>query len=677
MKRYLILALFYLFALPSIGQTVKVTTLRNAINLPKNSPERLKAILNFLEEYDSMPEDTLWFYALKAKDLAIEQKDGQAYSLASLAQARAYIRWGNMDSARAIVEHELRKYNPENPSLRKVYFELAQNHFSIYGNNSNYKEGMTYLYDVMRKAELYKDSLVVANCMNTLAAWNYDMDFLRESRTWDYKALAYTNPKDPRFNDVLIGIYNTIGDNYRWIKNIDSATYFISKAIELTKKTQKLTWLSYGLERMCSIYILKKDYAKAENSILEAIRIMQSVKGKHIPQELRMVEASVYEHWGKLDRAIEILKLGLKLDTTTKTFSPHASKLASSTDLAVVFYEQELAKCYRLKGDQKMYATELEKIIDRKDAFYKANSANAIAELETKYEVQKKEATIARQKLNLTKAGYFFWGSILFSFLSGIIIWLLFKEYRRKQFVKIKALQEEEKRLALQAVAEAEESERKRIAADLHDNLGAQLSYIKRNVNYIIDKPPGFNHVDEKKYLGYVKDIAQNAMIDLRETIWVLHKDEVSIQEFADKLKSYLRQQLLDKDTIRLEFQENISRMWMLSSGEVMHLFRIVQEVVSNSIKHSGGDYISVYLESNETGSYELRIKDNGKGFIVNQHYEGHFGMENIQKRASEIHSQIQITSAPGHGTQVLIKKGKNSPFALFSDSEATSTFIQ
>src|ERR1700761_2342336 len=101
----------------------------------------------------------------------------------------------------------------------------------------------------------------------------------------------------------------------------------------------------------------------------------------------------------------------------------------------------------------------------------------------------------------------------------------------------------EEKRLAAGAVADAQERERKRIAADLHDNLGAQLSFIKRNVDFIMDQPAGFNQADERKYLGAVNDIAQSAMVDLRETLWVLNKDQVSIQEFADKLKSYLRQQ--------------------------------------------------------------------------------------------------------------------------------------
>jgi len=677
MKRYLIIATLCLFAASSFGQTPIIDNLKRGIKSAKTDPARLKAMLNLLDESDTLPKDTLWNYALGAKKLALQLKDEPGYSLAALGQARAYLRWENVDSARVIIEPELAKYKAEDPASREMYFKLAQTRFDIIGYNSNYKAGMAFVYDVMRKAELYKDSVVVANCMNTLAAWNYDMDFLAESRTWDYKALSYTRENDPRFYADLIGIYTTLGDNYRWIGNTDSAFYFVTRAVKLCQKTQKLFWLSTALQRMSAIYIGKKDYAKAEENILESLRIVQLVEEKTPQPDKLSFLASVYEHSGQIDKAIKVLNDGLKADTTFNKRSPHASKTSNSTDLTIVFYNQELAKCYQLKGDQKQYAATLEKIIAGKDAFYKANSANAIAELQTKYEVQKKEATIARQKLILTKAGYFLWGSIVFSILSGVIIWLVFRDYRRKQRIKMQRLQEEEKRLATQAVADAEDKERKRIAADLHDNLGAQLSFIKRNVNYIIDQPQGFNQSDEKKYLGYVKDIAQNAMIDLRETIWVLNKDEVSIQEFADKLKSYLRQQLLDKDMIRWEFQENIGQSWMLSSGEVMHLFRIVQEIISNIIKHAEGDRIHIEFNSSEAGTYQLTIADNGKGFKIDHKYEGHYGMENIQRRAQEINARLLLESAPGNGTRVILKKGKNNPFELFNSATTTSNFTE
>jgi signal transduction histidine kinase len=211
--------------------------------------------------------------------------------------------------------------------------------------------------------------------------------------------------------------------------------------------------------------------------------------------------------------------------------------------------------------------------------------------------------------------------------------------------------------LAARAVAEAEESERKRISADLHDNLGAQLSFIKRNVGFLIDKPEGFKASDERRYLDYVNDFARNAMIDLRETIWVLNKEEVFVRDFADKLKFYLGQQLYGAEKIRWDFTDRIEANWQLSSSEVMHLFRIVQELVNNAIKHARADHIAVEFISPADQHYQLEVQDNGCGFDTNNKRPGNYGLNNLRQRAKELTAELEITSAPEMGTRIVLKK--------------------
>jgi signal transduction histidine kinase len=150
----------------------------------------------------------------------------------------------------------------------------------------------------------------------------------------------------------------------------------------------------------------------------------------------------------------------------------------------------------------------------------------------------------------------------------------------------------------------------------------------------------------------------------------------VTIQEFGDKLKSYLGQQLLEKDRIQWEFHENIHSNGLLSSGEVMHLFRIVQEIISNSIKHSGANQISIELESETDQNYQLTITDNGKGFKYTQQNDNHYGIENIQNRAREIEADLKIWSEPGKGTWIRIRKEKNNTYRLFKEKNADSTFM-
>ena len=675
MKHFLLLIVFCFITISAFGQTPKIDSLKHLVYVAKNEKGKLYAILTLCDESESLPKDTLWSYALKAKALSNKVGDMQQKSLAVLAQANAYLRWDNTDSARILIERELVKYKAENFDTWPVYVKLVQKDIDCTGESSDYKEGSAMVYGLMRQAEKFKDSVVISESMNTLGAWDYDMNFLKRSVQWEYKGISYCSLNNPKYYPVLTGLYLNLSSNYVWVNKYDSAMYFVQKALKLAKQVQNLVLLSVSYENLASVYKGKHEYGKAEQAMLQCLSITRKMDGDEPQPDNILVLASIYRYADDPDKAIKVLNDGLIADSLYKYHSPHSPKQDDSKDLQRVFYYQELARNYKMKHDSRNYEATLEKIINGKDAFYEANSSKEMAEMETKYESQKKEATIAQQKLRLAKENYLLYSSVIFLFLAGIIVWLIFKEVRRKQKLRLQQIHEEEKRLSASAVANAQERERKRIAADLHDNLGAQLSFIKRNVNFIMDQPVGFNQGDERKYLTNVNDIAQNAMIDLRETIWVLNKDDVSIQEFADKLKSYLKQQLMGKEDIRWDFKEDIKENWRLSSGEVMHLFRIVQEVISNIIKHSGADLIDIRLESVQPQNYRLEISDNGNGFDTGRKYDGHYGLENIEQRTREIGAQLSVKSSVEWGTKISLIKEQNNAFELLSNGNILNTF--
>jgi signal transduction histidine kinase len=649
MKHLILISCLCFFAVFSFGQTTKIDSLKRLVHNSKNKESRLKNILALCEEFESLPNDTLWIYALKAKKLSADTRDAHSMSLAVIAQANAYLRWDNTDSAKAIVVTELAKYKPNDISTRNIYFKLLQLQIDCTGDNNNYKDAIAEVYDLMAKAGKYKDSTIIAESMNTLCAFNYDMNFLQKSREWGYKALTFTTDAT-QFYRVRSGIYHNLADNYWWIGKQDSATYFIDKDIDLGQRLQNLLFLSRAYEIKASIYSRQKNYVQAAHAVLEAIGFVKKIDG-NVPQpEESLALATVYRSSGQVDKAIKVLKDGLVADSVYQYISSHAKKGADARDLQLIFYDQALAECYKIKGDSKNYEACLGKIIEGKDAFYTANSAQAIAELNTKYQVQKNEATIAQQRLSLLRDNYLFYGSALVALLGGAIALLIFRDFRTKQ-----------KRRSEKAVADAEENERRRIAADLHDNLGAQLSFIKRKVNFMIDQPTTFSREDERKYLNSINDIAQNAMVDLRETIWVLNKEEVHVHEFMDRLKSYSIQQFQDKDLIKWDFREEISENWKLSSGEVMHLFRIVQEIISNIIKHAEAGQIFIRFKSSSPETYRVEIFDDGKGFDINAKYEGHYGLENIERRAKEISATLSIDSTPTEGTKIILMKNNST----------------
>jgi two-component system NarL family sensor kinase len=661
MRWWLCLALFSCIAIPSSAQTQKVDSLRQLMYAARDPREKLHALLDLCGENGSMPKDSVWGYARQARRLATDLKDKKELSRAIIYQANVYLGWGYTDTAKAMIESELMKYDIADTATNDIYFSLEQTRITCIENTSDYKLEMTEVHALMRKAEKYKKPLILADCMNELGVLYYNMDMLPEAISWFYKGVART-VTEPRFYATIASLYYNMSEYYRWVRNIDSAFYCNNISLELNRRLESISGTSDALSGRATIYITKKSFLDAKKLILESIQLMKRIDDKEVSSDKLITLASIYRFSNQPDSAIKILLDGLVMDSLYRSADAHSKHAPGDMDVQRIFYLEELARSYKLKGDQALYAATLLKIIRGKDALYKVNSAQALAEMQAKYESEKKEATIARQQLVLAKDRYVFGGVVIIAALAGVIVLLIFRDHKRR---------------AMRAVADAKGDERRRIAADLHDNLGAQLSFIKRNVNFIIEQPRGFNQGDEVKYLTHVKDVAQTAMVDLRETIWVLNKNDIYVHEFSDKLSSYLHQQLQDKEAVEWSFQEDISQDWILPSEEAMHLFRIVQELVSNIIKHAQSSQISLSLKSDKPGVYRLVVVDNGKGFDMGHKYDGHYGLENIEQRAKAIGAKLSIESGLASGTMVVIVKEENSTFELFNARSGKFNFAE
>ena len=89
------------------------------------------------------------------------------------------------------------------------------------------------------------------------------------------------------------------------------------------------------------------------------------------------------------------------------------------------------------------------------------------------------------------------------------------------------------------------------------------------------------------------------------------------------------------------------------------HLFRITQEAISNTLRHSNGTKVTVEL-FNQEDYLLLRIQDNGKGFNVDEKFEQSYGLKNMRERALEIGATFHIVSLPDSGTRIEVKAPLN-----------------
>ena len=205
---------------------------------------------------------------------------------------------------------------------------------------------------------------------------------------------------------------------------------------------------------------------------------------------------------------------------------------------------------------------------------------------------------------------------------------MLFRNYRQRQKNLFERIRHEEKRIALNAVVEAEENQRKRIAADLHDNMGAYASAIIANVDEVMD-----TRAADTQVLLSLRGNASEIMSSLRETIWALNNEKIALTGICDRFKNYLKKFSTAFPQVSVEIEEEIEEDIQFTAVQALHIFRILQEAVTNAVKHSNGNLVRVVFLSQQ--KFCITIEDNGTGIQEPYVNKGN-GMANMKSRAKE-----------------------------------------
>ncbi len=214
----------------------------------------------------------------------------------------------------------------------------------------------------------------------------------------------------------------------------------------------------------------------------------------------------------------------------------------------------------------------------------------------------------------------------------------LFETERKRQAEELKALR----------LQNELQQQRERLARDLHDGIGSQLTHIVGRLDIL-----SVRKTDEQPQLERLSHFARETNQALRDTVWILNRSEIPLSTFAQRLHSYLLRLWEDIDTTRLDWHTDPAIADpVLSPLVVQCLFRITQEAVNNALKYAGATSIRVNLIYQDP-IIALTVADNGNGFDVTTATNG-YGLTNMQKRAEEIGGQWALIS-DNTGTQIQV----------------------
>ncbi len=217
------------------------------------------------------------------------------------------------------------------------------------------------------------------------------------------------------------------------------------------------------------------------------------------------------------------------------------------------------------------------------------------------------------------------------------------------RFISQKRLKKRLKELEL---TQKLQKEKEHIARELHDNIGSQLTYIITSLEQI-DKTTDLTK--QNKRIQELSQFTKGTINELRETIWAINQQAISLENLLSRIQEIIWRLNENLQGVKIILQDDLQNDFLLHSLKALNIFRIFQESLNNALKHSQATEIKVFLQSNQE-NLTLIVQDNGVGInLSKKNLEHHYGLKNMQKRASEINSKFTIEALP-QGTSVFLQ---------------------
>ena len=486
-----------------IAQTPIIDQLRKQLALPNDVQKKQTIYLKLCEQYYSLSADSLKLYV--DSGLVLSKIHSSIYFRFKNFYSFYYLKLGKAPEANKYLDSiiaEASKHHVDDLVMNEMQFHKT----TALIRDNQIKEAIQTGLKFLSMAEKTSDTLSVLRAYGLLGWANMELESELEAIKWLDKGLKYSKNKQYLTNANSICL--NIASCYNLIGKADSAHKYVNLGLELSQEIENLTNQANALNIRAAIYSKADRTKEALRDLEEGLSIRQKIGDMHyiISDMAQLSHYYSYVHQPEKGIAIALKAIPMAI--------------ASNNLYKLIYIKKGLYKNYEETKDQKQQVKTLLEILDLKDSLYEMNTVDAIADMKAQYELQKRENIIIQQKHTLNQNRYFLIGGIITALLGAIIVWLIYRNRSHRQKLKLDAALNEEKLNSIRAIKMAEEKERKRIAADLHDNLGSYAAAITSNIGYLRDK----GQAGHEQLIAQLDENAQGIVTQLSDSIWVLKK---------------------------------------------------------------------------------------------------------------------------------------------------------
>jgi signal transduction histidine kinase len=657
----------------SQGEKVEVIALFDCIAQEEDHTEKVQCYIKLSQIYRHIDKDSSLLFADRAYNLSasLGYKEGMADALYK--KSLTFDNQGNTIEAMDACQKSLSIAESLHDSLRmaKAYYYIG----TLKNDLAEIDEARQYLNKALHIFRSKQDTFGVLAVYNGQAIYYENISMLDSAAFYYHEAIDYaeaiemTQPLG-RIIGNLAGIYDIMQDH-------ESARKYFLMSLKYCKMHNDINDLGYCYARLGALagelddmrlafqyydsaylafeaagdlagyYQVQSNHSlllEKQGDYKQALQLLHEALSYYKEQDIKENTVAVWRILSGIYMKMDMPGIAIAYLDSCENLAIQINNLRR---LSGTYWEMYLL--YRDQGDHEKALSAYLKYDHLEDSIYNLDKTERINELLLRYEKEKDQARILNlENENLQKARQrnmllVVVGSII---VLGILLTLfLIYKHRKNRIIaeqKIRQLEEEKKHMAARFLVEGEERERKRVAMELHDNLGVLLSATKMQFSEIHDKDPSNKELIDKatKYLEQastdVRKISHNLMPGLLTKLGLFE----ALEEMFENL---------DESEQMEAFFEVVGPKDRLPENTEIMIYRIIQEIVNNTLKHSGADSIDMTMVV-QPEELNISYSDNGKGFNVDEVLKKKtMGMQNIHSRVKFMDGMINIDSN-GHG---------------------------
>jgi signal transduction histidine kinase len=490
-----------------------------------------------------------------------------------------------------------------------------------------------------------------------------------------------------KYKRLLYNCYVNMGVMFYNLNQYDKSLSYYQKAQKGGLETKDTLLLITSYAGLTGCLTGEKKYAEAYPNAQEALRLAKLTNDNYHLCLAHAYLADLYIRWGKGQEAIHYAKelakaaekasnvpyqlialmcladgYNLTGDQPTRiNYLNKALQLAQAKGAVGQLYHiyESLSEAYTLKGDPSRAFDFYKKYIFYRDSTYNEENKRDVAEMEVKYQTAQKEKALSQQQLQLSQkevqlqrsrqASVYSIAATLVALLGAALVYLHYRNKRRLHNQQLQTIQREKELQLLQAAMEGEENERSRIAKDLHDGVAGMLAAAKMQLSSLSIKNSAL--IEAKEFSQAVKlldDSCHEVRItshNLMPEILMQHGLDEAIQRFCNNISNdsllqiqYAAYGAIGRYTLSFE----------------LTVYRIVQELLNNIVKHSKATAASVQL-SVQDDFLSITIEDNGVGFDKNGSHQSGTGLNSLKRRLQAMNGTFEIDAQQEQGVTAFI----------------------